>query len=107
MHKYAALTGPALALITMLTLAVSASLTPADARFTPYCGARINGAAGYQMCRHCVQKCGGSNVDPYGYITPSCKPGAFCDHNVIPPDIVACMATCVNASEAIRRKSRQ
>jgi hypothetical protein len=24
-----------------------------------------------------------------------CKPGAFCDLNVIPPDIRACIATCV------------
>jgi hypothetical protein len=31
----------------MLTLALSGSLAPANARFTPYCGARINGAAGY------------------------------------------------------------
>jgi hypothetical protein len=36
MHKHAAVTALAIALITMLTLAVSASLTPANAA-TPYC----------------------------------------------------------------------
>jgi hypothetical protein len=107
MHRYA--TALAMALITMLTLAVSASLTPGNAAgggFAPYCGARINGAAGYQMCYRCTSQCYGPNFR--NLAAERCyKPGPFCDPGAIPPRIVACMAACVNASEATRHKSRQ
>jgi hypothetical protein len=95
MHKYAALTVLALALITMLTLAVSAALTPANAKgfgYGPHCFARIYGVAGYRICAQCIHQC------RYGSLQ-HCKPGAFCDYSVIPPDVVACMAICVNAKE--------
>jgi hypothetical protein len=91
----------------MLVPALSASLTPANAGpFTPYCGARINGAAGYQMCGHCIQQCyGGQSPLAAIYLENlrRCKPGAACDLLVIPTDISVCMATCVNAKRAARR----
>jgi hypothetical protein len=105
MHEHAAVTALAIALITMLSLTVLASLTPANARFTPYCGARINGAAGYQMCGRCTHQCYPPPIGRNLAAERGCKPGAFCDPGAIPPSIVACMATCVNASEATRRKS--
>jgi hypothetical protein len=95
MHKHAALTAPVIALITMLALALSASATPANAKgfsYGPHCFARIYGVAGYRICAQCIRQC--RYYDPL-----HCKPGAFCDWNVTPPDIVACMATCVNAKE--------
>jgi hypothetical protein len=77
----------------ILALAASASLTPANARplvYGPHCFARIDGVAGRRICAQCTSQCRyvGANL-------------------VTPPDILACMATCVNAAEATRRKSSQ
>jgi hypothetical protein len=77
MHKYAAATALAVALsITMLTPAVSAS----------------NGHCYGRNCR-CSYQCFGHSL--YLATVRHCKPGAFCDVNVIPPDIHACLATCM------------
>jgi hypothetical protein len=71
----------------MLVLTISASLTPANAAHsgtnTGWCGWR----------------CG----DSYYARVQRCKPGAFCDIFVVPPDIRACIATCRQAKEATRR----
>jgi hypothetical protein len=84
MHKYAAATALVIALITMLTLTVSASLTPANAQGR-FCGCYGKPRAFiFEMLRRC-------------------KPGAFCDLNVIPPDIRACLAKCKAEKEAARR----
>jgi hypothetical protein len=72
----------------MLTLAVSASLTPANTA-TPY---SMDGCYG-RNC-HCSYQCYGKPGTLYSAILRGCKPGAFCDRNVIPPDIHACLATC-------------
>jgi hypothetical protein len=47
MHKYAALTALAIALITMLALAVSASMTPGNAY--PYAGDRSSSAMAREL----------------------------------------------------------
>ena len=89
MHKYAAPTALAIALnITMLALAVSASLTAANAQ--KWC---VTGPCNDK----CMVRCGDST---YARVL-RCKPGAFCDIFVVPPDIRACKATC-KAKEAAK-----
>jgi hypothetical protein len=90
MHKYAAATALVIALnITMLTPAVSA------------CWTKMDGSGGF-LC-HCTYQCwGGKPSTPLGIVMRSamlqrCKPGAFCDLMVIPPDIQACQAKCRGA----------
>jgi hypothetical protein len=91
MHKYATATALAITLITMLTLAVSASVTPANAANTGWCGAG--------PCHDkCMRRCG----DSIRARRLRCEPGAFCDIFVVPPDIRACIATCRQAKEATR-----
>jgi hypothetical protein len=80
-----------------LVLAVSASLTPANAA-TPY---SMDGCYG-RNCRCSYQRYGKPRTLCFA-ILRRCKPGAFCDRNVIPPDIHACLATCMAAQEAARR----
>jgi hypothetical protein len=97
MRKYAALTALAIALITMLALAVSASLTPANAAAT-YCGVYFHSGGSWPICL-CLWRC---SVDA-GTTTPLRPQG----RPAIETKRQACEATCVNASEATRRKSRQ
>jgi hypothetical protein len=77
----------------MLTLAVSAPLTPANAGgnagYGPHCFARIDGLAGRRICVQCIRQC---------HLKYSVS------HDMaLPPDVLACMATCVKASEATQR----
>jgi hypothetical protein len=87
MHNYAAATALVIAVnITMLTPAVSA-FCPGD------------GPIGRTYCR-CSNQCYGRDFKPgtawfmaeYLAKVRRCKPGAFCDLLVIPPDIQACLA---------------
>jgi hypothetical protein len=87
MHKYAAATALAIALVTIPTLTASASLTPANAWWAPMDGC-------YGRNCHCSYQCYGKPGTLYLAVLRHCKPGAFCDRNVIPPDIHACLATC-------------
>jgi hypothetical protein len=100
MRKYAAATALTIALnITMLTPAVSggavsASLTPANARFTPFCGpprthSGINGMGKCETELWYTAKLWDRTRNP-PYI--SC-----------PPVLQACITTCVKAVEAARR----
>jgi hypothetical protein len=75
MHKYAAAT--ALALITMLTPAVSAGLCPSD------------GPVGRTYCR-CLDQCVGDALRRHTLSIDDKK-------------YQACLSTCVNAAEAARR----
>jgi hypothetical protein len=97
MHKYAALT--ALALITMLTPAVSASLTPAKAGPVAWPALDDRRCGGGIYC-HCRLQCSSGNRSYEVY--RRCKPGAFCDINVVPSDIRACLAKCDAAKTAAR-----
>jgi hypothetical protein len=92
MHKYAALTALAIALnITMLTLAVSASLTPTNAASIS-CGNYFDsGVTGSWPICLCLGRC---SLKPPQWGIGRCKPGAFCDPNVIPPDIRADIRAC-------------
>jgi hypothetical protein len=92
MRKYAAATALAIALITMLTLTVSASAS---------CGGAL-------LC-YCGVKC---NIELFNTPTPNgfyermrlCKPGAFCDMLVIPPEVRTCLAKCEAARMATQHK---
>jgi hypothetical protein len=92
MHKHAALTALAMALITMLTLDVSATQVSAA-----WSDDRCYG----RNC-HCSYQCYGKPGTLYLAKLRRCKPGAHCDTLVIPPDIHACLATCM-AEKASRR----
>jgi hypothetical protein len=84
MRKYAAATALVIAVnIAMLTPAVSAG-------GWGHCWTKMDGSGG-SLC-HCTQQCWGGS--PYLATLKRCKPGAFCDRNVIPPDIHACLAKC-------------
>jgi hypothetical protein len=76
----------------MLALAVSASLTPANAEAIQcgnYFGSGVTGS--WPVCL-CLGRC---SLKPPQWGIGRCKPGAFCDRNVIPPDMLACEAKCV------------
>jgi hypothetical protein len=89
MHKYAAAT--ALALITMLTLTVSASLTPANA------GGGFCGNYGIQgIYCHCASHCW-SDAGHEVAVTAAGAPWRAFEKKK-----QACVAKCVNAAEAAR-----
>jgi hypothetical protein len=92
-HKYAALIALVIALITMLPLAVSASLTTAEALVSQ----RKNGDGCYGRDCHCSYQCYGKPGTLNLAKLRRCKPGAFCDLIVIPPDIHECLARCMAA----------
>jgi hypothetical protein len=95
MHKYAALTALAIALnITMLTHAVSASSRATSC----HCYFQCYGTPGPEICNRLSFAAGARLAK-----LRRCKPGAFCDTLVTPPDILACIATCVAAKEAAQR----
>jgi hypothetical protein len=80
----------------MLALAVSASLTPANAD-SIWCGNLPPGVTGSWATCHCLQRCRDNGIS-------RCKPGAFCDPNAgIPPDLRACAAKCMAVKDASRR----
>jgi hypothetical protein len=88
MHKYAAVTALAIALITGLTLAVSASLTPANAaRGIPLF--KCNGAGA------CRWKCTTGLWNTATLWDGTRNPPGSC-----PPLLQACMATCAAAKTA-------
>ena len=88
MHKYATATALPIALnITMLALAVSASLTPANAR-SIVCG--NYGAAGIYC--HCSKQCVRDAIRDHAPVSRM-----FDDKKY-----QACEAKCVNAAEAAR-----
>jgi hypothetical protein len=78
----------------ILSLAVSASLTPASAfqrgTFGHGCGGTIN-------CL-CQLKCDSGSAR-----VRLCTPGAFCDINIIPPASAVCITKCANSKEAARQ----
>jgi hypothetical protein len=102
MRKYAAHTALAIALnIIMLALTVSASLTPVNAASIS-CGNYFrSGVTGSWPICLCLGRC---SLKPPQWGIGRCKPGAFCDPNVIAPDIRAdiraCAAKCMAAKEA-------
>jgi hypothetical protein len=87
MHKYAAPTALAIALnITMLALAVSASLTPASALTgggNRPCGPGLSKCACYFQCYHAIG-----------------ERGPFPDYNKPSPAVAACEAKCMAAKKA-------
>jgi hypothetical protein len=93
MHKYAAATSLAIALITGLALTVSASLTPAN-------GAGPGGPIPPFTCKGgghgCMWKCENELWSTLSDGTRN-KPGSC------PPLLQACIARCVKAVEATRR----
>jgi hypothetical protein len=95
MHKYAAVTALAIALITTLALAVSASLTPANAGAI-WCGGRYFHSGGSWPICLCLGRC---RVDA-GHDNAIAAAGA---RPAIETKRQACEAKCVNASEAARR----
>jgi hypothetical protein len=94
MHKYAAVTALAIALITMLTLTVSASLTPANARFSfpPF---KCNGA----KATHCMWKC-----ENELWSTANLWDGTRNHPRSCPPSLQACIATCAAAKNAAQHE---
>jgi hypothetical protein len=88
----------------MLVLTVSASLTPANAESIScgsYFGPGVTGS--WPICL-CLGRC---SLKPPQWGIGRCKPGAFCDPNVISPniraDVRACAAKCMAAKEAPQR----
>jgi hypothetical protein len=99
MHKYAAAT--ALALTTMLALAVSASLTPANARVWPRSADQATGWAhmfgvspSLMLESYCFCRCYGDYVRRRINTETSTSNGT---------KLQACQSKCVNTFEASRR----
>jgi hypothetical protein len=89
MHKYAALTALVIALnITMLTSSFS----------TSSCVRGWGSTCIPNNDYGCSRRCGNWWIRPARH----CKPGVFCDVNVIPPDLRACLATCMAEKKAAR-----
>jgi hypothetical protein len=111
MHKYAAATALVITLnITVLALAVSASLTPANARGLPFarneggCDAWGHGLRLYAVICHCGFQC--KRQHQYTERLP-CNPGqpgwpgGSCNIVVHPVEAVAaCVRNCVAAQRA-------
>jgi hypothetical protein len=94
MHKYAALTALAIVLsITMLVLAISASLTPANARcpLTPPVPASSLGMESYCICR-----CWGDAWRRHASTETPTTLWTMSDDK----KLQACLSKCVNAFEA-------
>jgi hypothetical protein len=93
MHKYATATALAITLITMLTLAVSAPLTPANASHgMPYFYCDTGNI--------CMRKCEIELWSTAKLWDSTRNPEGSC-----PPLLQACMTTCVKAKGAARRQS--
>jgi hypothetical protein len=126
MHKYAAATALAIALnITMLALAISALLTPANGGdFSPAHPSRAliwpRGEAMRNKYMSDYLSFGVGAMTTFRRVDEQCRDGSltcprdcrggwrccsgFCDIVfVTPPAIVACIAKCVKAKEAARR----
>jgi hypothetical protein len=88
MQKYAAVTALAIALSIPM-------LTPAAAS---WCWTKMDGSGGF-LCQ-CTYQCWGgkpgTELATVMYLAKlrRCKPGAFCDTLLIPPDIQACLSKC-------------
>jgi hypothetical protein len=86
MNKYAAATALAIGLITTLALAVSASVTPANARRTMNCGQRTHSGV------NCTGKCETELWNTAKLWDGTRNPPGSC-----PPLLQACVAKCVAA----------
>jgi hypothetical protein len=97
MNKYAALTALAIALITMLALTISASLTPANAAHT-FGLYMCNGADDWHPGPlHCMGKC-----ESELWNTAKLWDGTRNKPWSCPPLLQACITTCVTARKAAR-----
>jgi hypothetical protein len=96
MHKYAAAIALAIALITGLTLTVSASLTPANAAHSLRPPFMCNGAdIWHRGPLHCMGKC-----ERELWSTANLWDGTRSHRGSCPPSLQACIATCVTAKTA-------
>jgi hypothetical protein len=96
MHKYVALAALVIALnIIMLTLSVSASLTPANAAAISCGGRYFHSGGSWPICL-CLGRCRVDAGHDYAIAVAGARPA-------IETKRQACEAKCVNASEAAQR----